>query len=116
MSYEAEPIRWRASALRRRDLTDPALERPRMAFPEARDRHRINLKWRLGRVRRGVRPMSALGQKQTWPFETAMSALPPKADIRQHGLDVRFLPKAEVAAIRSVDDTSARSPCDARRI
>jgi hypothetical protein len=27
--------------------------------------------------------MSALGQKQTWRFETAMSALPPKADISQ---------------------------------
>jgi hypothetical protein len=28
-------------------------------------------------------PMSALGQKQTWRFETAMSALPPKADIAE---------------------------------
>ena len=26
--------------------------------------------------------MSALGQKPTWHFEIAMSALPPKADIR----------------------------------
>jgi len=25
--------------------------------------------------------MSALGQKQTWRIETAMSALPPKADM-----------------------------------
>jgi hypothetical protein len=25
--------------------------------------------------------MSALGQKQTWPFKIAMSGLPPKADI-----------------------------------
>jgi hypothetical protein len=27
-----------------------------------------------------------------------MSALPPKADIRQHDLDVRFVPKADVRA------------------
>jgi hypothetical protein len=26
-----------------------------------------------------------------------MSALPPKADIRQHDLDVRFVPKADIA-------------------
>jgi hypothetical protein len=32
-----------------------------------------------------------------------MSALLPKADIRQRGLDVRFVPGAEVAAIRSVE-------------
>jgi hypothetical protein len=30
--------------------------------------------------------MSALGQKQTLRRPIAMSALPPKADIRQHGL------------------------------
>jgi hypothetical protein len=32
-----------------------------------------------------------------------MSAIPPKADIRQRDLDVRFVPKAEVAVIRSVE-------------
>jgi hypothetical protein len=32
--------------------------------------------------------MSALGQKQTWRSETAMSALPPKADFVQHGGNV----------------------------
>jgi hypothetical protein len=36
--------------------------------------------------------MSALGQKRTfWSF-TAMSALPPKADIDRRCLDVRFVP------------------------
>jgi hypothetical protein len=32
-----------------------------------------------------------------------MSALPPKADIAGRRLDVRFVPKAEVAVIRSVE-------------
>jgi hypothetical protein len=35
--------------------------------------------------------MSALGQKQTSRSEIAMSALPPKADIVQHGGNVRFV-------------------------
>jgi hypothetical protein len=37
-------------------------------------------------------PMSALGQKQTWRGEFAMSALPPKADIAERDRDVRFVP------------------------
>jgi hypothetical protein len=41
--------------------------------------------------------MSALGQKQTLKHVRSMSALPPKADIRQHGWDVRFVPKADIA-------------------
>jgi len=40
--------------------------------------------------------MSALGQKQTWRFETAMSAIPPKADINRRRLDVRFVPEADI--------------------
>jgi hypothetical protein len=36
--------------------------------------------------------MSALGHKRTWPDEFAMSALPPKADIRQRDRHVRFVP------------------------
>jgi hypothetical protein len=40
--------------------------------------------------------MSALGQKQTFGLFIAMSALPPKADIRQRGLDVCFVPKADI--------------------
>ena len=41
--------------------------------------------------------MSALGQKQTSRPEISMSALPPKADIVQHGGNVRFGPKAAVS-------------------
>jgi hypothetical protein len=40
--------------------------------------------------------MSALGQKQTSCSETAMSALPPKADIVDHDPDVRFVPKLDI--------------------
>jgi hypothetical protein len=36
--------------------------------------------------------MSALGQKQTFGLFIAMSALPPKADIRERNWDVRFVP------------------------
>ena len=39
--------------------------------------------------------MSALGQKRTSKQVCAMSALPPKADIVQHGGNVRFVPKAD---------------------
>jgi hypothetical protein len=41
--------------------------------------------------------MSALGQKQTFRAEIAMSALPPKADIGGLQLHVRFVPKAGVS-------------------
>jgi len=41
-------------------------------------------------------PMSALGQKQTSGHAGIMSALPPKADIDQHGRDVRYVPKADI--------------------
>ena len=36
--------------------------------------------------------MSALGQKRTWRDQIAMSALPPKADIRPRDQDVCFGP------------------------
>jgi hypothetical protein len=39
--------------------------------------------------------MSALGQKQAFGPINAMSAFP-KADIVQHGGDVRFVPKADI--------------------
>ena len=38
--------------------------------------------------------MSALGQKQTFALQQAMSALPPKADMCSALGDVRFVPKA----------------------
>jgi hypothetical protein len=40
-------------------------------------------------------PMSALGQKRTLPNVSAMSALPPKADIGTEPRNVRFVPKAD---------------------
>jgi hypothetical protein len=36
--------------------------------------------------------MSALGQKQTSDWRPLMSVLPPKADIAERELDVRFVP------------------------
>jgi len=42
--------------------------------------------------------MSALGQKRTSRWIAWMSALPPKADIRQGNRDVRFMPKADIGA------------------
>jgi hypothetical protein len=47
--------------------------------------------------------MSALSQKQTLHRSNLMSALLPKADIRLSHWDVRFVPKAEVTVIRSVE-------------
>ena len=44
--------------------------------------------------------MSASGQKQTWRYEIAMSALPPKADVAGRQLDVRFVPKADIPRLR----------------
>jgi hypothetical protein len=43
--------------------------------------------------------MSALGQKQTLHWSNLMSALPPKADIRQHDFDVRFVPLADIGKV-----------------
>ena len=40
--------------------------------------------------------MSALGQKRTLSDISAMSALPPKADIGSTCQDVRFVPKADI--------------------
>jgi hypothetical protein len=45
--------------------------------------------------------MSALGQKQTSEDVKAMSALPPKADVRQGNCDVRFVPKADISGAHS---------------
>ena len=42
--------------------------------------------------------MSALGQKRTFRPRNVMSALPPKADIAERVLDVRFVPKACIVA------------------
>ena len=52
--------------------------------------------------------MSALGQKQTSRRVLPMSALPPKADIADRQLNVRFVPLADIAAtLRYVDDSAS---------
>jgi hypothetical protein len=50
--------------------------------------------------------MSALGQKQTSRSEIAMSALPPKADIAECDLDVRFVPEEDIGK-----EVSTRKKC-----
>jgi hypothetical protein len=37
--------------------------------------------------------------RRTWLLQLAMSALSPKADIAGRHLDVRFVPKADIAAL-----------------
>src|SRR5262245_28627341 len=61
-------------------------------------------KWGLRVGSDGSNPellMSALGQKRTLRLLERMSALPPKADMDRHGRDVRFVPIANIDAIRS---------------
>ena len=43
--------------------------------------------------------MSALGQKQTYAVQKAMSALPPKADMCAASRDVRFVPIADIISV-----------------
>ena len=70
--------------------------RPRMSAPGqgSRSDQTITLKgvWYV------LQLMSALGQKQTSEHVQSMSALPPKADIRQGNRDVCFVPKADSCA------------------
>jgi hypothetical protein len=54
--------------------------------------------------------MSALGQKQTWRDQIAMSALPPIADIRPRDQDVCFGPKPDMLLSRKQVAYSARAP------
>ena len=42
--------------------------------------------------------MSALGQKPTFAMQTAMSALPPKADIPSAENNVCFVPQADICS------------------
>jgi hypothetical protein len=55
------------------------------------------------------RGMSALGQKQTFAVQKGMSALPPKADIHQRELHVRFVPKACIALTESELNQAAKN-------
>jgi hypothetical protein len=51
-----------------------------------------------------------LGQKQTLSDISAMSALPPKADIDERDLDVRFAPKADILRCSEERRCSIASP------
>jgi hypothetical protein len=51
--------------------------------------------------------MSALGQKQTLHHVRPMSALPPKADIAEKQLDVRFVPEADILRFGKYSITSS---------
>jgi hypothetical protein len=46
--------------------------------------------------------ISALGQKQTWHPSNAMSVIHPKADIDVRCWDVRFVPKADIGSARLI--------------
>jgi hypothetical protein len=62
----------------------------------------VNFLWQVEPENRDVQRsrsgplMSALGQKRASEHVQSMSALPPKADMDQHGRDVRFVPKANM--------------------
>jgi hypothetical protein len=49
-----------------------------------------------------ARPMSGLGQKQTFAVQNGMSALPPIADMCGATRDVRFVPKADIRPFETV--------------
>src|SRR6516225_2724687 len=84
--------------------------RRRIASPKAQDcvdlgcnysRDLRPAEWGRTVILRGNNPqdrMSALGQKQTFRSVRAMSALPPKADIRTQPRDVCFVPKADICS------------------
>ena len=52
--------------------------------------------------------MSDLGHKRTFRSFRPMSALPPKADLRQRNCDVRFVPKADIRI--AAKNLAIRSP------
>ena len=54
--------------------------------------------------------MSALGQKRTSTLQNLMSALPPIADIRRLGGDVRFVPIADIVDLSLTTALPARTP------
>jgi hypothetical protein len=48
--------------------------------------------------------MSALGHKRKWCHARVMSVLSLKADIRQREWNVRFVPLADIGAVRRTSD------------
>jgi len=59
--------------------------------------------------------MSALGQKQTFAVQKAMSALPPKADICSAPPHVRFGPIADIQTPRSQEGCTQQSSLGSHR-
>ena len=57
-----------------------------------------------------VRPMSALGQKQTFAVQKRMSALPPKADMCSALAHVRFVPIADISQLEQKQKHSLKVP------
>jgi hypothetical protein len=56
------------------------------------------------------RPMSALGQKQTWRDQIAMSALPLKADIDRWHREVCFVPISDINATQLKRSAARQNP------
>jgi len=60
--------------------------------------------------------MSALGHKRTSQDVLVMSALPPNADIAQHGNNVRFVPKADIPTTVAIHESSCDKGVGADRV
>jgi hypothetical protein len=52
-------------------------------------------------------PDVRFGSKADMTLETVMSALPLKADMDQHGWDVRFVPKADITSYSIISSAVA---------
>jgi hypothetical protein len=65
-------------------------------FPRFKKGGSYRLKPGQGECRTWDEPVSTSGQKQTSRAAISISALPPKADIVQHGGNVRFVPQADI--------------------
>ena len=91
---------WRCNVLGRCVFPSllPVLLRRLIASPEAQDK--ASYRFKSSSVREG--PMSALGQKQTFAVQYAMSALPPIADMCGALADVRFVPIADIGRLYSI--------------
>jgi hypothetical protein len=97
-----------ANVLRRCVLASlpPILERRLNCSPEARERSSYQLKVAFRKGLGVRRPMSALGQKQTYAVQNRMSALPPIATSIAFSA-VCFWAKADIGTITSVQESNA---------
>jgi hypothetical protein len=57
-----------------------------------------------------LQPMSLMGRKRTWRLQFAMSALPPKADIRPRDQVVCFGPITDISSVWKVMTTRRYKP------